>query len=98
MLKPKRKGKAGGFASMDPERLKEVNSKAGKAAHESGKAYKLNSETARAAVLARWAKKKQGIAQPQTRDKGAAKKKNEQERANDAALFHVWAKKRKEET
>lgn len=60
MLKPKqkKKRKPAGFAAMDPAKLAEVSSQGGKAAHESGNAYKLNSETARAAVLARWAKKR----------------------------------------
>lgn len=59
MLKPKQKKKRkDGFASMDPAKLAEVSSQAGKRAHELGKANKFNSETARAAVLARWAKKR----------------------------------------
>lgn len=59
MLKPKKKQKRkDGFASMDRERLAEVSSQAGKRAHELGKANKFNSETARAAVMARWAKKR----------------------------------------
>lgn len=38
-----------GFASMDPERQREIASQGGKAAHESGNAHEFNSEEARAA-------------------------------------------------
>lgn len=43
------KGKGRGFASMDPERRKEVSSLGGKKAQASGKAHRWNSEEARAA-------------------------------------------------
>lgn len=38
-----------GFASMDPERQREIASKGGHAAHESGHAHEFTSEEARAA-------------------------------------------------
>jgi len=38
-----------GFGSLTPERRKEIASKGGKSAHEKGKAYEWNSETARLA-------------------------------------------------
>lgn len=38
-----------GFASMSPEKRKEIASKGGKKAHEMGAAHKFDSETARAA-------------------------------------------------
>jgi uncharacterized protein len=38
-----------GFASMDPERQREIASKGGKAAHESGNAHEFDSEEAREA-------------------------------------------------
>lgn len=38
-----------GFASMDKEQQREIASKGGKAAHESGKAHQWTSETAREA-------------------------------------------------
>ncbi|HSW19551.1 MAG TPA: KGG domain-containing protein [Ramlibacter sp.] len=36
-----------GFASMDPEKQREIASEGGKAAHESGKAHEFTSEEAR---------------------------------------------------
>lgn len=46
----KRSGKsARGFASMDPEKQRQIASKGGKAAHEKGTAHKFTSEEARAA-------------------------------------------------
>jgi uncharacterized protein len=38
-----------GFASMDPEQQKEIASKGGKAAHESGNAHEFDSDEAREA-------------------------------------------------
>ena len=38
-----------GFASMDPERQREIASEGGKAAHEKGTAHEFDSEEARAA-------------------------------------------------
>jgi general stress protein YciG len=38
-----------GFASMSPEKRKEIASKGGKSAHKQGKAYKFNSDSARKA-------------------------------------------------
>ena len=38
-----------GFASMDPERQREIASQGGKAAHESGNAHEFTSEEAREA-------------------------------------------------
>jgi hypothetical protein len=38
-----------GFASMDPQRQREIASQGGKAAHESGNAHEFNSEEAREA-------------------------------------------------
>lgn len=38
-----------GFASMDPEKQREIASKGGKAAHESGNAHEFDSEEAREA-------------------------------------------------
>lgn len=38
-----------GFASMSPEKRKEIASKGGKSAHKQGKAYKFDSESARKA-------------------------------------------------
>lgn len=38
-----------GFASMDPEKQREIASKGGKAAHESGQAHEFTSEEAREA-------------------------------------------------
>jgi uncharacterized protein len=38
-----------GFASMDEERQREIASKGGKAAHESGNAHEFDSESARKA-------------------------------------------------
>ena len=38
-----------GFASMDPERQREIASEGGKAAHESGNAHEFTSEEAREA-------------------------------------------------
>ena len=40
---------ARGFASMDPEKQREIASKGGKAAHESGNAHEFTSEEAREA-------------------------------------------------
>jgi uncharacterized protein len=38
-----------GFATMDPEKIRELASRGGKASHECGKAYKFTSETGRIA-------------------------------------------------
>lgn len=38
-----------GFASMDPEKQREIASKGGKAAHQSGNAHEFDSEEAREA-------------------------------------------------
>jgi hypothetical protein len=43
-----------GFASMDPEKRKEVASKGGKAVHALGSAHKFTSREARAAARQRW--------------------------------------------
>lgn len=42
-------GSARGFASMDPQRQREIASEGGKAAHEKGTAHEFTSEEARAA-------------------------------------------------
>lgn len=47
-VKPSRKHLRG-FASMDPQRLREITSMGGKAAHKAGRAHKFTSEEARAA-------------------------------------------------
>lgn len=40
-----------GFASMDPERVREIASKGGRAAHASGNAHEFTSEEAREATV-----------------------------------------------
>jgi len=46
----KKQGKSErGFASMDPDRQREIASEGGKAAHQSGNAHEFNSEEAREA-------------------------------------------------
>jgi uncharacterized protein len=40
-----------GFASMDPQKQREISSYAGRRSHELGKAYEFTSETARAAAM-----------------------------------------------
>ena len=45
----KTSGSKRGFASMDQARQREISSKGGKAAHESGRAHQFDSEQARAA-------------------------------------------------
>lgn len=44
-----KKGRGRGFASMDPEKQKEIASKGGKAAHQKGTAHEFTSEEAREA-------------------------------------------------
>lgn len=44
-----RKGGGRGFASMDPERQREIASQGGRAAHERGTAHEFTSEEAREA-------------------------------------------------
>lgn len=44
-----RKGRGRGFASMDPEKQREIASKGGRAAHDLGTAHEWTSEEARAA-------------------------------------------------
>ncbi|GAC1565575.1 MAG: hypothetical protein NVS3B14_03740 [Ktedonobacteraceae bacterium] len=44
-----RKGRGRGFASMTPEKKREIASKGGRAAHALGTAHKWNSEEAQAA-------------------------------------------------
>lgn len=51
-----------GFAAMDPERQREIASKGGRAAHQSGNAYEFDSEKARAAGIKRHARGKAGPA------------------------------------
>lgn len=46
---PKRHGR--GFASMDPERVAQIASQGGKAAHAQGRAYTWDSQSAREAGL-----------------------------------------------
>lgn len=47
---PAKRGTAGrGFASMDPQRQREIASAGGRAAHEKGTAHEFTSEEARAA-------------------------------------------------
>ncbi|WP_396957596.1 KGG domain-containing protein, partial [Nitrosomonas sp.] len=41
-----------GFAGMDPEKQREIASKGGKAAHQSGNAHEFNSQEAREAGIA----------------------------------------------
>jgi general stress protein YciG len=45
----KRKPSTRGFASMDPQRQREIASRGGKAAHQKGTAHEFNTEEARAA-------------------------------------------------
>lgn len=45
----KRKPKPRGFATMDPQRVREIASMGGKAAHEQGTAHQWTSDEARAA-------------------------------------------------
>jgi general stress protein YciG len=45
----KSRSSARGFASMDPQRQREIASEGGKAAHEKGTAHEFTSEEARAA-------------------------------------------------
>jgi general stress protein YciG len=44
-----RKGRGRGFASMDPEKQREIASKGGRAAHMQGTAHEWNSDEAREA-------------------------------------------------
>lgn len=44
-----RKPSTRGFASMDPQRQREIASRGGKAAHQKGTAHEFNTEEARAA-------------------------------------------------
>ena len=46
-----KKGQPTGFSFMDPTRRQEVASYGGRRSHALGKAYRFNSETARAAAL-----------------------------------------------
>ncbi|MBA2965441.1 MULTISPECIES: KGG domain-containing protein [Ramlibacter] len=55
-----------GFASMDPERQRQIASEGGKAAHEKGTAHEFTSEEAREAG------RKGGQARSQNRKKAAA--------------------------
>lgn len=57
-----------GFASMSPEKQREIASKGGKAAHQKGTAHQFTSEEARAAG------KKGGQASGQARAKKSSKK------------------------
>ena len=50
----KKKGSGRGFASMDPEAVRNIASMGGRAAHASGKAHELTSAEARKAARARW--------------------------------------------
>lgn len=43
-----------GFAKMDPDRLRQVASLGGRAAHECGRANQFTSEEAREAARSRW--------------------------------------------
>ena len=45
----KRRPATRGFASMDPQRQREIASRGGKAAHQKGTAHEFNSDEARAA-------------------------------------------------
>lgn len=47
-----------GFASMDPERQRQIASEGGKAAHRNGKAHEWNSQTAAEAGRKRHAKQR----------------------------------------
>lgn len=58
-----------GFALLDPDRIREIASKGGKAAHAQGTAHKFTSEEARAAGV------KGGSAPHKTRGHGARKPK-----------------------
>lgn len=49
MSKKRTKRKGGGFAAMDPERLREIAREGGLAAHAEGKAHQFTSEEARRA-------------------------------------------------
>ena len=49
-----------GFASMDPQRQREIASLGGRAAHQSGHAHEFTSEEARAAGKKRHARASQG--------------------------------------
>ena len=58
------KAKRGGFATMDPDKVREIASKGGKAAHAVGTAHKWTSDQARAAG------KKGGVAPHKWRGRG----------------------------
>jgi general stress protein YciG len=49
MATDQRKGRGRGFASMDPDKQREIASKGGRAAHVQGTAHEWTSEEARAA-------------------------------------------------
>ena len=49
MANDQRKGRGRGFASMDPDKQKEIASKGGRAAHLQGTAHEWSSEAAREA-------------------------------------------------
>lgn len=49
MAEPQRPKRGRGFASMDPEKQREIASKGGKAAHAKGTAHEFSSEEAREA-------------------------------------------------
>ncbi len=53
-----------GFALLDPERLREISSAAGKKAHELGKAHRFTSEEAKEAGRKGGAARHQKEAQP----------------------------------
>lgn len=61
--------KARGFASMDPERQRQIASQGGKAAHEKGTAHEFTSEEAREA--GRKGGQASGIARAQMKNKQA---------------------------
>jgi uncharacterized protein len=65
-----------GFASMDPERQREIASEGGKAAHEKGTAHEFTSEEARRAGSMSHGNRQSE--QASTRSGGASKQKGEQ--------------------
>jgi general stress protein YciG len=62
-------GSSRGFASMDPQRQREIASEGGKAAHEKGTAHEFTSEEARAAG------RKGGQARSENRSNGSRSSK-----------------------
>ena len=69
-----------GFASMDPQRQREIASEGGRAAHEKGTAHEFTTEEARAAG------RKGGQARSESRSAGSRQIHNTLGSANDSAM------------